>query len=110
MRSWVLGANLPEFDSRPGPVLEVLLEQQRAWHATLATRFRHAVARGETAYLDPESAAFQVSALLNAVNLAVRLGEGDRVAMARGVIEGLLAPPSRGARRAARRSSATPGE
>ncbi|MEV4021122.1 TetR/AcrR family transcriptional regulator [Nonomuraea angiospora] len=100
-------ANLPEFDSRPGPVRDVLHQQQRAWHTTLATQFRRAVARGEIADTDPESAAFQVSALLNAVNLAVRLGDDDRVVMARHVIEGLLAPASRDSRRAARRSSAT---
>jgi len=52
-------------------------------------------------------AAFQVSALLNAVNLAVRLGDDDRVAMARQVIEGLLAPASRDSRRTARRPSTT---
>ncbi|WP_431902285.1 TetR/AcrR family transcriptional regulator [Nonomuraea sp. bgisy101] len=89
------GANLPEFDSRPGPVRDVLRRQQRAWHTTLATQFRRAVARGEIAEIDPESAAFQVSALLSAVNLAVRLGDDDRVAMARHVIDGLLTHDSR---------------
>lgn len=88
------GANLPEFDSRPGPVRDMLQQQQHAWHATLATQFRHAVARGEIAEIDSESAAFHVCALLNAVNLAVRLGDDDRVAMARQVIDGLLAPAS----------------
>lgn len=89
------GATLPEFDSHPGPVHDVLQRQQQAWHATLVTQFRHAVARGEIADIDPESAAFHVSALLNAVNLAVRLGDDDRIAMARHVIDGLLAPASR---------------
>lgn len=101
------GANLPEFDSRPGPVRDALRQQQHAWHTTLATQFRHAVTRGETADIDPESAAFQVSALLNAVNLAVRLGDDDRVAMARDLIEGLLAPASPDSRRPTRKSSAT---
>ncbi|WP_431964561.1 TetR/AcrR family transcriptional regulator [Nocardia sp. bgisy134] len=89
------GANLPEFDSHPGPVLDLLQQQQHAWHTTLATQFRKAVAGSEIAAIDPESAAFHVIALLNAVNLAVRLGDDDRVAMARHVIDGLLAPASR---------------
>lgn len=101
------GANLPEFDSRPGPVRDVLHQHQQAWHATLATQFQRAVARGEIADTDPESAAFQVSALLNAVNLAVRLGDDDRIAMARHVIGDLLTPPSHDSQRAPRRSSTT---
>lgn len=94
------GANLPEFDSHPGPVRDILQQQQHAWHATLATQFRYAVARGEIAEIDSESAAFHVSALLNAVNLAVRLGDDDRIAMARHVIDGLLAPASHDSGRA----------
>lgn len=86
------GANLPIFDSRPGPVRDALLRQQRAWVMTLATQFRRAVAAGEIADLDPEAAAFQVSAVLHAVNLALRLGDDDSVTMARRVFDGLLAP------------------
>ncbi|MBF6438530.1 TetR/AcrR family transcriptional regulator [Nocardia cyriacigeorgica] len=85
------GANLPIFDSRPGPVRDALSAQQRAWHTTLATQFELAVTAGEIADLDPAVAAFQVSAVLNAVNLALRLGEEDSVSMARQVIDGLLA-------------------
>ena len=86
------GANLPIFDSRPGPVRDALLRQQRAWVTTLATQFRRAGAAGEIADLDPEAAAFQVSAVLHAVNLALRLGDDDSVTMARRVVDGLLAP------------------
>jgi AcrR family transcriptional regulator len=88
------GANLPIFDSRPGPVRDELLRQQRAWVTTLATQFRRAVAAGEIADLDPEAAAFQVSAVLHAVNLALRLGDDDSVTMARRVVDGLLVPPA----------------
>ncbi|MEV0050771.1 TetR/AcrR family transcriptional regulator [Saccharopolyspora shandongensis] len=84
------GANLPIFDSRPGPVRDALLRQQRAWVAILATQFRLAVAAGEIADIDPEAAAFQVGAVLNAVNLALRLGDDDSVTMARQVVDGLL--------------------
>jgi AcrR family transcriptional regulator len=86
------GANLPIFDSRPGPVRDALLRQQRAWVTTLATQFRRAVAAGEIADVDPEAAAFQVSAVLHAVNLALRLSDDDSVTMARHVIDGLLQP------------------
>lgn len=84
------GANLPIFDSRPGPVREALLRQQRAWVTILVTQFQRAVAAGEITGIDPEAAAFQVSAVLNAVNLALRLGDDDSVAMARRVIDRLL--------------------
>ncbi|WP_280498842.1 TetR/AcrR family transcriptional regulator, partial [Nocardia cyriacigeorgica] len=40
------GANLPIFDSRPGPVRDALSAQQRAWHTTLATQFELAVTAG----------------------------------------------------------------
>ncbi|MGW5641671.1 TetR/AcrR family transcriptional regulator [Saccharopolyspora sp. NPDC003752] len=84
------GANLPIFDSRPGQVRDALLRQQRAWVTILATQFRRALAAGEIADVDPETAAFQVSAVLNAVNLALRLGDEDSVTMARQVVDRLL--------------------
>jgi AcrR family transcriptional regulator len=84
------GANLPIFDSRPGPVRDALRQQQRDWATVLATQFRRAVAAGEIAEIDPETAAFQISAVLNAVNLALRLGDDDSVTMARRVVDGLL--------------------
>lgn len=84
------GANLPIFDSRPGPVRDALLAQQRAWVTILATQFRRAVAAGEIADIDPETASFQVSAVLNAVNLALRLGDEDSVTMAWQVVDSLL--------------------
>ncbi|MBU3064887.1 TetR/AcrR family transcriptional regulator [Nocardia sp. NEAU-G5] len=84
------GANLPIFDSRPGPVRDALRQQQRDWVAILATQFRLAAAAREIAPLNPEEAAFQVAAVLNAVNLALRLGDDDSVSMARHVVNGLL--------------------
>ncbi|MBF5001028.1 TetR/AcrR family transcriptional regulator [Nocardia sp. BSTN01] len=85
-----LGANLPIFDSRPGPVRDALREQQRDWVAVLATQFRRAVDAGEIADVDPETAGFEVAAVLNAVNVALRLGDDDSVAMARRVIDRLV--------------------
>ncbi|WP_429417777.1 hypothetical protein [Nocardia sp. GAS34] len=65
-------------------------QQQRDWVAILATQFRLAAAAREIAPLNPEEAAFQVAAVLNAVNLALRLGDDDSVSMARHVVNGLL--------------------
>ncbi|MGN2638187.1 TetR family transcriptional regulator C-terminal domain-containing protein [Nocardia takedensis] len=86
------GANLPIFDSRPGPVRDLLVHQQRTWIARLAAQFRHAVADGEIADTDPEAAAFQVNAVLYAVNLALRLEDAESPALARRTIDGLLRP------------------
>ena len=86
------GATLPEFDSRPGPVRDALRRQQAAWMETLATEFQRAVDAGDIAAADPEFAAFQMSAVLTAANVALRLGDERGVAMARRVMEDLLAP------------------
>ncbi|MFI2477959.1 TetR family transcriptional regulator C-terminal domain-containing protein [Nocardia xishanensis] len=83
-------ANLPIFDSRPGSLRDALLAQQRAWVTILATEFRRAVAAGEIADIDPETAAFQVGAELNGVNPALRLGDDDSVTMAWQVVDSLL--------------------
>ncbi|WP_433440944.1 TetR/AcrR family transcriptional regulator [Nonomuraea sp. CA-141351] len=83
-------ANLPEFDSRPGPVRDALRRQRQAWLDLLAGQVRHAVDTGETTYLDADLVAFQIDAVLTAANTAMRLGEphpGDKV---RRVIHGLL--------------------
>ncbi|GAA1933768.1 TetR/AcrR family transcriptional regulator [Kitasatospora viridis] len=85
-------ANLPEFDSRPGPVRDVLAGQQRAWRELIAAELRQAVAAREIAALDPELAAFQLDAVLNATNTALRLGDDTAVAMVHRVVDGLLAP------------------
>lgn len=84
------GANLPIFDSKPGPVRDLLLRQRRDWVTILATQFRHAVDAGEIVGIDPEAAAFQVNALLIAVNQAVRLGDDDSVTIARQAVDHLL--------------------
>jgi hypothetical protein len=74
-------ANLADFDSRPGPVRDVLAEQQREWRGLLATELRHAGAP------DPELAAFQLDAVLVAANTALRLGEKDAVGKVRQTLE-----------------------
>ncbi|WP_040808341.1 TetR/AcrR family transcriptional regulator [Nocardia concava] len=86
------GANLPIFDSRPGPVRDALRDQQRAWLTTLATQFRQAVDAGEIPETDPDTAAFQTSALLNALNVCLRLGDDTATALTRRALDSLLRP------------------
>jgi AcrR family transcriptional regulator len=86
-------ANLPDFDSRPGPVRDALRRQQEDWRGLLAGELRHAADAGEIAELDTDLAAFQLDAVLNAANTALRLGDKEVVDKVRRVAEGFLAPP-----------------
>lgn len=86
-------ANLPIFDSRPGPVRDALTRQQRAWRGLIAGELRHAVGTGEIAALDSDLAAFQIDAVLTATNTALRLGDNGAVDLTRRAINGFLAPP-----------------
>jgi AcrR family transcriptional regulator len=81
-------ANLPVFDSRPGPVRDTLARHQRAWRRLIAEQFRHA---GGPA--DAELAAFQVDAVLIAANTALRLDDGGVVPWVHRTVETLLATP-----------------
>jgi len=85
-------ANLAEFDSRPGPVRDLLSGQQRAWRSLLAGELRQAVAAGEIAQLDADVAAFQLDAVLLSVNTALRLGDDTAIEMVRRTVESVLAP------------------
>ncbi|MFI6522777.1 TetR/AcrR family transcriptional regulator [Spirillospora sp. NPDC050679] len=87
------GANLPSFDSRPGPVRDALARQHRDWLSLISGELRRAVDAGEIADLDTDLAAFQADAVLNATNTALRLGDEDAVGKARRVIEGFLVRP-----------------
>ena len=86
-------ANLPVFDSRPGPVRDTLARQQRAWRALLAAELCHAAGTGEIAASDADVVAFQIDAVLTATNTALRLGDDGAVGTARRIINGFLAPP-----------------
>lgn len=86
-------ANLPVFDSQPGPVRDTLARQQRAWRALLAGELCHAADAGEIAVPDADLVAYQIDAVLVAVNTALRLGDDDAVTMVRRIVDGLLAPP-----------------
>ncbi|MEV2224963.1 TetR/AcrR family transcriptional regulator [Nocardia vinacea] len=85
-------ANMAEFDSRPGPVRDALVRDQRDWMTVIAGELRYAVDAGEIADLDIDLAAFQIDAVLCAANTALRLGEADAVPKVRRVVESFLIP------------------
>ncbi|RDI52848.1 TetR family transcriptional regulator [Nocardia mexicana] len=89
------GANLPEFDSRPGPVRDALARQHRDWTALIAREIGAAVEAGEVADLDPDLVAFQIVAVLEAANIALRLGDPSGIDKARRVADGLLGDDAR---------------
>ncbi|MBB5775117.1 TetR/AcrR family transcriptional regulator [Nonomuraea jabiensis] len=80
-------ANLPDFDSRPGPVRDALVGHHRDWLALIAGELRGAADAGEIADLDAELAAFQIDAVLMAANTALRLGDHEAVGKVRRVVE-----------------------
>ncbi|MDA3644686.1 TetR/AcrR family transcriptional regulator [Saccharopolyspora indica] len=84
-------ANLGDFDSRPGPVRDVLFEHQRDWRELIATELRTAADAEEIADLDADLAAFQIDAVLIATNTALRLGEPGAANRARHAVEAFLA-------------------
>jgi hypothetical protein len=88
---WI--ANLPAFDSQPGPVRDTLTRQQWAWRGLIAAELRHAADTGEIAAFDASLVAFQIDAVLTATNTALRLGDDSAVDTARRIINGFLAPP-----------------
>ncbi|MGK8525351.1 TetR/AcrR family transcriptional regulator [Nocardia asteroides] len=85
-------ANMAEQDSKPGPVRDALIGDQRAWVRLLARELRAAVAAGEIAELDVDLAAFQMDAVLCATNIALRLGDPEAADRARRIVEGFLRP------------------
>lgn len=86
-------ANLPVFDSQPGPVRDTLARQQRAWRGLIAGELSHAARIGEIAALDAVLVAFQIDAVLTATNTALRLGDDSAADTARRLISGFLALP-----------------
>jgi AcrR family transcriptional regulator len=79
-------ANLPDFDSRPGPVRDLLLRHQRGWRRVIADELRAAGATAD----DADLAAFQIDAVLVAANTALRFGDDTAVDTVRRVVDGLV--------------------
>lgn len=86
------GANLNEFDSRPGPVRDSLAANQREWVDVLARELRYAIDAGEIADLDADLVAFQIDAVLRSANTAMRLGDDTVADKIRRIIDGFLMP------------------
>ncbi|CAL9642430.1 TetR/AcrR family transcriptional regulator [Streptomyces sp. enrichment culture] len=83
-------ANLPDFDSRPGPVRDALVQQHEAWLSLLADELRHAAGAQQIAAADADLTAFQLNAVLHATNTALRLGDTQAADKARRIVDGLL--------------------
>ncbi|WP_026415929.1 TetR/AcrR family transcriptional regulator [Actinomadura oligospora] len=86
-------ANLPDFDSRPGPVRDALARQRQDWLSLIAAELRNAVDADEIAALDADLTAFQIDAILNATNLALRLDDKNATTKAHRAIDALLPSP-----------------
>ncbi|MEV5572588.1 TetR/AcrR family transcriptional regulator [Spirillospora sp. NPDC052269] len=86
-------ANLPDFDSRPGPVRDALAHQRRDWLTLISTELRNAIDAGEIRDLDTDLTAFQIDAILNATNIALRLDDKNATTRARRAIEAFLTRP-----------------
>ncbi len=83
-----------EFDGRPGPVHDAVVDALSTWHRTLQSQVRVAVRAGELSPdTEPEAIAFQLNALAMAANQAIQLF-GDRPAaqMARRAMHATVAP------------------
>lgn len=81
-------ATMAEQDSHPGPVRDALLAQHDAWLALLARELQAARARSVE---DARLAAFQLDAVLGAVNSALRLGQVSASEHARRTVRQLIA-------------------
>ena len=68
-----------EFDSRPGPVRNSVLEKKDYWSYTLQRAVREAAEAGEIdPDVDPEQLAWEIDSLLGGVNSGYKGGDGAR--------------------------------
>ncbi|WP_344105145.1 TetR/AcrR family transcriptional regulator [Myceligenerans crystallogenes] len=81
-----------EFDMRPGPVRDAVVEAQSTWDSYLAHHVQLAVRAGDlTPETDPEQVAFEINALLNAANDRSLLRDDDAAyARTRSAVDALL--------------------
>lgn len=86
--------NLAQFGSRPGPVRDALLRDQRNWVGAVAAEIRRAADSGEVgADIDADLAAFHIDAVLCATNVALRLDEPDSIDRARRAVAAVIGVP-----------------
>lgn len=72
-----------EFDGRPGPVKEAVVQALSLWEAVLASEAKVAVKAGQLPAIDPRQVAFELGAIAQGVNQALQL-RGDERAVERG--------------------------
>jgi AcrR family transcriptional regulator len=84
------GANLADYDSRPGPVRDALRRQQKEWRGVIAGELRHAVVANEIGDLDVEQTAFQIDAVLSSTNIALRMGDDDAPDRLRRIVDAII--------------------
>lgn len=76
-------AAIAEFDSRPGPVRDAVVERKRYWSVSLARAIRQAQAAGEIGpAVDPEQLAWELGCLLFGAN-GTHVVDGEPVAFDR---------------------------
>ncbi|WP_167473304.1 TetR/AcrR family transcriptional regulator [Nocardia arthritidis] len=83
-------ATIAEFDSRPGPVRDVIAEDHRDWLTLLAKEIRRAQEQGRLGARDADMIAFELDAVVSAANTARQMGDEPGVATARAIIDRLL--------------------
>jgi AcrR family transcriptional regulator len=90
-------ATISEFDSKPGPVRDAIVEDRRDWLAFLAAEIRRAQEQGCLGDRNADVIAFEIEAIVSAANTAQQMGDGWGVATARAIVDGLLGEaPARG--------------
>jgi AcrR family transcriptional regulator len=77
-------AALAEFDSRPGPVRDAVVEKRGYWVKSLARAVREATAAGEVRRgVDPEQVAWELSCLLVGANASFVMDSGSATGIER---------------------------
>lgn len=83
-------ATIAEFDSKPGPVRDIIAEDHADWLTFLAKQIGHAQDEGHLNGRTSDAVAFELDALLSAANSARQMGDDRGVTTARAIVEGLL--------------------
>jgi AcrR family transcriptional regulator len=80
-----------EFDAKPGPLQDAVLQARSQMHAVLEADIRTAVEAGDLSNgIDPADAAFTLYALASATSQAIQLEEPHAAERARRCMQGLL--------------------